>query len=693
MDHHLPGSSSYVSTDEASASPQSAFSDSEAGLPQKHNNGLDLSTESSSESFDDFFSAMDTETELKLEESFLEMAGSSIALPKPQAQLFARTFKEPGVDFDTEAEQEMKVQDAFNLLYQASNGVLNPNIPIRAHASPITPSENCFYVSAALSERKRKRVKKEQKPSICVKYQSFHNTEVWWSPNHNLCLGVVARAMSRKNRSQKNDSSDRKTISHGFKGRWFSLIRRENRQTDRLNTSVKTLLVPNVPSLVHFCTKSTSPGTGLGAGIGKGMNKGMRVDVKVEPGTERHSSSATGLGSVSGSGLDEAVAKQNLRVIKEDVQVEGDLVIEGRLAVNKLHVKGDLVVDGSISGQLVTRPGAADYAEWFAYLNKQECIEPGMVVQLRSPQQKITLDTSGEGPHMVVSTQPSVAAGVPKDSKQRGALCAFLGQVPVRVRGPVRCGDFLYPSGKNDGRAVPAKIMQVVGQPSQDPIGTAMMSCEAGDHVVLAFIRWQHNLKWQMAQRTGMELKNAVSNIASYWPYATFAWLVNVRYYMAERNKHLVRERRTLAYFTVLLAWTLAHLPSYHSFVFRDIYIVVPSLIIHIYGACRRLYAQLGKPTADGAQLFVWALNLATFSSFAYASIRLKIAATRFALESNSSSNWIFEAMVPHYNQLFLKFTEYLEEEDKNDPLFASTKGPLRYFSEMYMYVKQRILE
>jgi len=83
---------------------------------------------------------------------------------------------------------------------------------------------------------------------------------------------------------------------------------------------------------------------------------------------------------------------------------------------------------------------------------------PGSVVQLRAPQQALTFDTSGEGPCMVISTSPSVAAGVPAELEEaaKGALVAFVGQVPVRCRGKVKCGDQLVPSGLNDGVAVPA---------------------------------------------------------------------------------------------------------------------------------------------------------------------------------------------------------------------------------------------
>ena len=109
---------------------------------------------------------------------------------------------------------------------------------------------------------------------------------------------------------------------------------------------------------------------------------------------------------------------------------------------------GSIYVSGRIHGTLVTPPGAADYGEWFP---SDDVHTPGTVVRLAS--RRLTLDTRGSGPCLVTSTSPSLAAGVPY-SEEKGATCAFLGQVPVRCRGPVRCGDLLVPSGLNDGVAI-----------------------------------------------------------------------------------------------------------------------------------------------------------------------------------------------------------------------------------------------
>lgn len=124
---------------------------------------------------------------------------------------------------------------------------------------------------------------------------------------------------------------------------------------------------------------------------------------------------------------------------------------------------------------------------------------PGSVVQLRSPQQTLTLNTNGNGPCLVVSTSPSVAAGVPFDSREveKGALVAFVGQVPVRCRGPVETGDYLMPSGMCDGCAVSTRSCQQRHH-NFNLVGVAMHGSNARDDEevsVLCLVRWDMAIK------------------------------------------------------------------------------------------------------------------------------------------------------------------------------------------------------
>ena len=51
---------------------------------------------------------------------------------------------------------------------------------------------------------------------------------------------------------------------------------------------------------------------------------------------------------------------------------------------------------------------------------------------------------------MVISTNPIVIGNMP-DSTGKHSQVAFIGQAPVRVVGPVSVGDYILPSGKQDG--------------------------------------------------------------------------------------------------------------------------------------------------------------------------------------------------------------------------------------------------
>jgi len=145
---------------------------------------------------------------------------------------------------------------------------------------------------------------------------------------------------------------------------------------------------------------------------------------------------------------------------------------------------GSIYVSGRIHGTLVTPPGAADYGEWFP---ADQHYTPGTVVRLSS--RRLTLDTRGAGPCLVTSTSPSLAAGVPNEGK--GATCAFLGQVPVRCRGPVRCGDLLVPSGLNDGVAIGRRCAD-----REDALGIALESGDSPhdmEHTILCLVRWRES--------------------------------------------------------------------------------------------------------------------------------------------------------------------------------------------------------
>jgi len=94
--------------------------------------------------------------------------------------------------------------------------------------------------------------------------------------------------------------------------------------------------------------------------------------------------------------------------------------------------------------------GSGDYAEWLLRDPESRDLSYGEVVGIHAG--KVSLETEGADHFMVVSMRPIVLGNAPQDDEE--ALyekIAFMGQVPVRVSGPVALGDYIVPSGNNDG--------------------------------------------------------------------------------------------------------------------------------------------------------------------------------------------------------------------------------------------------
>lgn len=96
--------------------------------------------------------------------------------------------------------------------------------------------------------------------------------------------------------------------------------------------------------------------------------------------------------------------------------------------------------------------GAGDYAEWLERSKGVRDLLPGEVVGVKGG--KISLNTQDADHYMVVSTRPIVLGNMQAEGSAQYEKIAFLGQVPVRVIGKVNIGDYLIPSGNNDGFAI-----------------------------------------------------------------------------------------------------------------------------------------------------------------------------------------------------------------------------------------------
>lgn len=86
--------------------------------------------------------------------------------------------------------------------------------------------------------------------------------------------------------------------------------------------------------------------------------------------------------------------------------------------------------------------GNGDYAEWLERENEDEYLSAGDIVAVKGG--KITKDLADLEQIMVVSHRPIVLGNVPDESRTHlGNNVAFMGQVPVKIMGAVRTGDYI----------------------------------------------------------------------------------------------------------------------------------------------------------------------------------------------------------------------------------------------------------
>lgn len=102
------------------------------------------------------------------------------------------------------------------------------------------------------------------------------------------------------------------------------------------------------------------------------------------------------------------------------------------------------------SGGVTYGSQGADYAEYLPKQHPTEQFMNGEIVGVHGGFiSKVTTDADQI---LAISTNPLVLGNQPEEAEKDGfAKVGFLGQVPVFVQGPVELGDYIIPSGKNDG--------------------------------------------------------------------------------------------------------------------------------------------------------------------------------------------------------------------------------------------------
>ncbi|MFH6769595.1 hypothetical protein V8G56_12660 [Gaetbulibacter aquiaggeris] len=97
--------------------------------------------------------------------------------------------------------------------------------------------------------------------------------------------------------------------------------------------------------------------------------------------------------------------------------------------------------------------GNGDYAEWLERQDINESISYGDIVAVKGG--KITKDLTHAEQVMAVSHRPIVLGNMPSEEKLHlGNNIAFMGQIPVKIMGPVNTGDYIVGKGEIRGYGV-----------------------------------------------------------------------------------------------------------------------------------------------------------------------------------------------------------------------------------------------
>mgnify|MGYP002725570835 CR=1 FL=1 len=114
---------------------------------------------------------------------------------------------------------------------------------------------------------------------------------------------------------------------------------------------------------------------------------------------------------------------------------------------------GAAIKDSMVSlqgGGVTYESGSGDYAEWLERIDTEEEMQFGDIVGVFGG--KISKKTDNADQVMVVSHKPIVLGNMPAKGKESlYEKVAFMGQVPVKVIGRTRKGDYIIPSGLGDG--------------------------------------------------------------------------------------------------------------------------------------------------------------------------------------------------------------------------------------------------
>lgn len=197
-----------------------------------------------------------------------------------------------------------------------------------------------------------------------------------------------------------------------------------------------------------------------------------------------------------------------LSAIGEGVKV-GAAIIEGAaLLTNSISWAVDMAVNVGVAFS----SGGADYAEYLPRASYASDLSYGDIVGVRGG--TISRITESVDHLMVVSQNPGFLGNVPaEDNIDNYEKVAFLGQVMVKVAGAVSSGDYILPSGNNDGVGIAVRPEDMLMEDYGRIVGVAW---ESAEEAPLNLVNCSIGLTQNEIAPQVEEISNKVDNIIAH---------------------------------------------------------------------------------------------------------------------------------------------------------------------------------
>jgi hypothetical protein len=183
------------------------------------------------------------------------------------------------------------------------------------------------------------------------------------------------------------------------------------------------------------------------------------------------------LGAGSGFAAEDAadlvdLAKETAFGLTDYVLALKELDASHNTVLHDRHALSSYIHDIEGAVGVTYESGSADYAEWLIKSDSSIDFISGEIVGIH--QGSIKYQTEEAEQLMVVSRMPIILGNMPQHGKEsQYEKVAFMGQVPVFVLGATKKGDFILPSGGNNGLGIAVHPNDMRPQDYKNIVGIA----------------------------------------------------------------------------------------------------------------------------------------------------------------------------------------------------------------------------